>query len=210
MVLTDLVFPPRCAGCGALGPSPCEACVEALHPLDEISVGTPVDRCLVLLDYDDLARRLIAKLKYGGVRTSVGWFARAMADRVVASGESIQAVTWVPAAPANRRRRGFDQGEALARPIGSCVAVPAQALLFRSGRSTQTGRRRADRLDGPELHSSAPGLAGQTILVVDDVATTGATLRRAAEALTRRGASRGVGVGAAHSRWLQPLVEQSR
>ena len=201
MALSDLIFPTRCAGCGQLGPSPCATCIDRLCVRDEIEIGDELDRCLVLLDYDDLARRLVTKVKYGGVRTGIAWFAEAMAARVVAAGEHVDLVTWVPASRDHRRRRGFDQGEALATPIARQLGVRAIDALRRRGRGSQTRRDRAERLAGPRLETAATSRAlvqGRVVLLVDDVVTTGASLRAAAVALRRVGAARIVAVVAAH------------
>jgi competence protein ComFC len=168
-------------------------------------VGGGVDRCLVLVEYDEVARRLVARLKYGGVRTGVEWFVVAMAGRVIAAREEPDLVTWVPSAPPNRRRRGFDQGEVLARSLAARLGVPAAALFIRTGRATQTGRSRSGRLAGPPislLDGGARGavtVRGADVLVVDDVITTGATLRRAGSLLRAACAARVVGVAAAHA-----------
>ncbi len=168
-------------------------------------MGGDLDRCLVLAEYDEVARRLVARLKYGGVRTGVEWFVTAMAGRVIAAGEEPDLVTWVPSAPPNRRRRGFDQGEVLARAVAARLGLPAAALFARTGSATQTGRSRSGRLAGPPISLHDAGtrrgvtVRGADVLVVDDVVTTGATLRRAASLLRDARAARVVGVAAAHA-----------
>jgi predicted amidophosphoribosyltransferase len=71
----------------------------------------------------------------------------------------------------------------VARQLG----VPCRRLLVRSGPAVaQTGRSRVERLNGPEF-VARPDIAGQRAIVVDDVVTTGATMRAAAAALRHAG-----------------------
>ena len=184
-----------------MGASPCAGCIDRLHPLGEVVVGGSIDRCVALLDYDELSRRLIAKLKYGGVRTGVGWFVAGLAARIQALDEPVDLITWVPSLPAHRRRRGFDQAEVLARPLARVLGKPAHKCLVRAGRVPQTGRARVDRIAGPvvQLHPRAP-LRAKTVLLIDDVMTTGSSLRAAAHTLGSGGAARVVAAVAAHRR----------
>ncbi|MEZ5341750.1 MAG: phosphoribosyltransferase family protein [Acidimicrobiales bacterium] len=112
-----------------------------------------------------------------------------MADAVSAAPMRLDytAVTWVPASPEQKRRRGFDQGRILARGVGRQLQIPTRSLLRRSG-APQTGQSRAERLLGPDLY--ARRRTQGAVLVVDDVVTTGASLRRAAMVLVQSGAHR--------------------
>ena len=108
----------------------------------------------------------------------------------------------MPASREGRRRRGFDQGEVLARAVASRLGVGCQALLARRDGSNQTGRDRAHRLDWPALVARrgrhARAVAGARVVVVDDVVTTGASLATAGAVLDDLGPSRLVGLALAH------------
>jgi predicted amidophosphoribosyltransferase len=105
-------------------------------------------------------------------------------------------VTWPPTTPPRRRERGFDQAEHLARVLGRALDVPVRACLSRSAGPSQTGRTARERRLGPAFSAASGGgpVAGLQILVIDDIATTGATLAAAAGALRAAGAA---GVAAA-------------
>ncbi|MEM8922206.1 MAG: phosphoribosyltransferase family protein [Actinomycetota bacterium] len=103
----------------------------------------------------------------------------------------VDAVTWVPASREGGRRRGVDQGRLLARSVGAALGVPAVCLLARTDRSGgRSGRRsRHQRLDGPSLGVVAGAAAIPAgVLIVDDVVTTGGSMRAAVRALRESGA----------------------
>lgn len=95
-------------------------------------------------------------------------------------------VTWVPTTDHRRRTRGFDQAELLARHLAAHVGVPHARLLRRTSRAHQTGSSREVRLIGPSFVARPVG--NMSVIVVDDVTTTGATFRAAARALVNAGA----------------------
>jgi predicted amidophosphoribosyltransferase len=143
--------------------------------------------------YEGPLRELVARLKYRNERSGLGWVSRVVAASVRAAAGAgagaaqLDAVTWPPTACARARRRGFDQAEHLARAVARELGLPARSLLRRRPGPAQTGRSRADRARGP-VFVARTAVPGGRLLVVDDVATTGATLAGAAAALRQAGA----------------------
>jgi predicted amidophosphoribosyltransferase len=170
----------RCPICGRVGPAPCGRCAAQIG-------GAPDDpRQPAVLRYEGGGRRLMLALKYGNARPVVQALGGAMARRV--RHERIDVVTWAPTSAARRRRRGYDQAELLARAVAWRLGVPCRRLLRRldEPHGPQTGRSRAERLAGPVF--VARRRVRGAVLVVDDVVTTGATLRAAEAALLAAGA----------------------
>jgi ComF family protein len=137
-------------------------------------------------------REVILSLKYGNRRQLGHHLAGLVVNRVLAAGlgpDDIDVVTWAPTSSSRRHRRGFDQAELVARRVALQLGVPCRRLLRRDGTARhQTGLDRATRLHGP-VFRAAPNVAGRRVLVVDDVVTTGSTLRSAARALEEAGAA---------------------
>jgi predicted amidophosphoribosyltransferase len=179
--------------CLRIGRAPCADCAARLVPPPSLETPAGLDRCVALFAYDGVGAEFVAALKFANHRDAVRSLGVALASLV---GDGHDVVTWVPASPARRRRNGFDHGEVLARAVAASVGSPCRRLLRRidSSPGGQTGRGRDERLAGPRLvgcGSSVARAAG--VLIVDDVHTTGASLRSAAAVLRTHGAARIVG-----------------
>lgn len=138
-------------------------------------------------DYDGDVRRRVVDMKYHGRRSLARELAHHLADAVRADGAlTVDLVTWAPTSTRRRRQRGFDQAQLIARFVARELGVPCRRLLVRETRRAQTGRSRAARLAGPRFRALSTRRPLR-VLIVDDVVTTGSTLRAAAHALTTSG-----------------------
>ena len=179
------LLPLACPGCGRPADPVCIRCRRALAPAPLAAPPPHVDGWAAPFAYEGVARELIARVKYRRMHAATGWLAAAMAPLV---GPPVPAVvTWVPTTSARRRERGFDHAELLARAVARLLTRRAIRLLRRGPGGPQTGLAAAERRLGPELvaRSHVPA----SVLLVDDVATTGATVGAAARALRDAGAT---------------------
>jgi ComF family protein len=157
-----------------------------------------VDRALAIGVHDGSLRAIIHAFKYGGHRS----LARPLAERMCAAGAALvsesRAAIPVPLHGSRRRSRGFNQAADLARHLGLPVA---HALVRVRETSTQTAlpaeERRANVTSAFRPAPGAAALRGTTVLLVDDVRTTGATLDACAAALKEAGVRRVVALTAA-------------
>ena len=201
--LLALISPPACGVCGAgceVGRRLCERCGPALRNSAPVWSSVPgIELTWSAASYDGVARQLVAALKFRA-RLGLAQDAAALIAARAPTDLLVGSVVPVPAAPARRRRRGFDAAEgvatALARRCGLSTAAPC---LSRAQSPRQVGRRRAERLaDPPRVSAVSP--APDRVVLVDDVMTTGATLAACARALRGAGATQVVAVTIAASR----------
>jgi len=192
-VASSLLAPPLCAACGRSCRAEaviCTRCSRALAAAAPILSGGPqgIDRAWSSAPHDGVARSLVGALKFRRLLP----VAELMADRVhwLAPGHLLGGtVVPVPAAPPRLRSRGFDPTGELAAALAARLDTELSPCLARRGVGHQVGRRRAERIRRPpriEAIAEAP----RSVLLVDDVLTTGATLTSCAMALRGAGAKR--------------------
>ena len=166
--------------CGAVGAAPCVPCARALHRLDAPIVVEGAASCRSAFVYDDHARALLLALKYRNRRDAVSFLAAEVAALIDVRAD---VVTWVPTTTARRRARGFDQAELLARAVGRRIGLPVRPLLRRLDTRPQTGRDVVERRDGLRFAARSRKRRRASVVLIDDIGTTGATLQAAALAL---------------------------
>jgi ComF family protein len=189
--LLSLLAPPLCWSCGSPAPEGqplCRPCRAALRWLGSDTVRLAGVEAWAAVAYEGPARALVRALKFRGA-TGV---ADAMAAQIaaLAPGRLIADAVLVPVPlhPARLRRRGFNQAERLTRALASRTGLQMADCLERRGPpAPQVGRTRTDRATAMKgavaARTEAPGRA----IIVDDVATTGATLAACAAALREGG-----------------------
>lgn len=172
-----------CPGCGRLRVAGCPLCRVALA---EAPRGEGPPGVIGLRRYEGVVRDLITGMKYGGHTDVASWCAE-LADEVRAECGQVDIITWAPTSSRRRQERGFDQAELIARHVARRWAVPVRRLLARHAGGHQTGRGRLERLGSPSFRARSPR-GRPSIVVVDDVVTTGGTLYAAMTALLDAGA----------------------
>lgn len=138
--------------------------------------------------YEGALRELVVRAKYQSDRRLLRWAGSQLAAQV--GDEPFDVVTWMPGSSTGWARRGYAPAKVLARSLGRSLGVPVTRHLARGRDAAQVGRDRAHRLLGPAVRSLDRSLQGATVLLVDDVCTTGASLSAAADLLLATGAER--------------------
>ena len=93
-----------------------------------------------------------------------------------------------------KKKRGYNQSQLLAEELGKRLGIHVEARALTRVRNTksQVGKKRAERLDNLEnaFLADRRKCHGKTYLLLDDVSTTGSTLRECAKALREAGATK--------------------
>jgi predicted amidophosphoribosyltransferase len=188
---------PTCIVCATPGAALCAPCTDELHRAPALPPPLGLEGWTALLRYDDAARVVLTGLKNRQRRDLVAWVADGLVGVLPVAPAPV--VTWAPTGAPRRHARGFDQAELVARALARRWRVPCRPLLRRLAGPAQAGLAGADRRKNPRFR--AVGSAPAAVAVVDDVATTGATLTAAARALGGAGALRVHGVVVARTGW---------
>lgn len=209
MGVLDLLLPQRCLGCSLPGRQVCDGCRSSIRRIEAplcarcgAPTAWPVERCAECIGrrlafararaavaYDDEpVRRVVTAWKERGLRRLAAWAAAVVVEMLTPV--AVDCVTFVPADRDRLLQRGHHPAEALARELAGRWDLDVAALLRRARRvPRQRGLTRAERrrnVAGAFVARAPP----RSVVVVDDVYTTGATANAAASALRAAGARR--------------------
>jgi len=216
-IAADLICPEHCAGCDAfvdqralfcatcrasvrtLGPPECARCGDPLPPAGRCAcllAASPIRMARAFAAYDRAAAtnpvaRAIARYKYAGARRLGRRLAAALLPRI--PDPAVDVVVPVPLHPRRLRGRGYNQSAVLARLVGRFLGcrVELRAVTRVRHTPTQVGlgtEERARNVADAFAVRDATAVADRTVLVVDDVWTSGATARAVATTLRAAGA----------------------
>ena len=211
----DVLFTPTCCYCNTRLSSgefylchPCWSAIPRLRPDDPLLIESRRKLCvdtvfsdvisLFRFEKDRELQSILHELKYGG-KTRVGLIlGRMLGERIreAVLPQEIDACIPVPLHRAKHRERGYNQSELICRGIRDAVGIRDSSSLIRRVRhtvsqTTLSVEERRSNVDGAfAVSRRSPGrIKGKNFLVVDDVITTGATIRECATVLKGAGAA---------------------
>lgn len=209
----NLLFPPRCVGCGKEGLLLCHSCqlsLPRINPPVCPKCGKPqisgilcpactvwqsaVDGIRSPLKFDGTAREAIHQFKYKNLRSLAGTLAGFLEAYLKHNSLPGEVLVPVPLHPARLKERGYNQSALLARELGKLIDLPVESaclvrtkyVLPQALTGSVEDRRRNVRQAFSCVNSKLQGLE---VLLIDDVSTSGATLDACASALKSSGAS---------------------
>lgn len=203
--LQDLIFPPSCGHCGRVDFRFCKQC---LHELEQVQVALSwlrvdaLDELYATGGHRGVLQNAAQAFKYDGARD----LAAPLADRLVKAlgilNLPIDAVVPVPLFADRQAERGYNQSDLLSWQLALRTGIPARPTFLKRIRETSQqallseSERRENVRDAFAASADANGLS---VLLIDDVATTGSTLSECAKALRKQGAEFVFGIAVSHS-----------
>lgn len=207
-ILVNLLYPRNCLICSQkipqIRPSPiCRECGEKIETESKICLcgqdikDSDSDNIFYAARYDDAVKKCICLLKYEGKTQLADFIGNLMADFACASifRNDIDAIVPVPLHPVRQRERNFNQSELIAQHIAEKLNKKLLRNGLRKIRDTvpQAGLDKTQRLKnlkGAFTAANADIFKDKSILLIDDVLTTGATFYECARTLKEAGARR--------------------
>jgi ComF family protein len=194
----DLLFPPRCAGCGRVDSIWCAACAQEVDRLPfpavrSLSTSASLQAVAVTGLHEGRLQKGLWALKYENIRQVAVPLGQRLAARLADTSWTIDTLVPVPLHIDRQQQRGYNQAALLASAVSEVTGIPmlSQALERQIDTRSQVGLNAEERqANVQDAFRARPDLiAHQTILLIDDVYTTGATLEACAQAALEAGAS---------------------
>lgn len=187
-MILDFLMPARCAACDAPGRDVCKRCVAAISSPPAIVLGARngAPPLAALGPYDGALRSAILAMKFRGAKLIGVRLGRWLAPKIIFP---FEAIVPVPLHRDRLRERGYNQAAQIAHGIAAvtrkqCIEGALVRVRATAPQSSLDLVDRSGNVDG--AFSRGPGVdrvAGRRVLIVDDVVTSGATMRACAAAL---------------------------
>ena len=212
-VALDFLFPKWCVGCRQRGDFICPVCLNSIVRISApvcprcgrpqisdilcpgcVSWSAAIDGIRAPFRFDGVIRQAVYELKYHNIRSLALPLARLINDYLMSNPLPGEIMVPVPLHRKRLRERGYNQSGLLAMELGKLTNLPVvdDCLVRQKHTSAQAKTAAvAERHSNVEdaFICSSSDVRGKTVLLIDDVATSGATLNAGATALKAAGAS---------------------
>lgn len=200
--ILDFIYPTKCCVCNETiikrENQVCEKCEKELKTDDIITYidmgnGKKI-KCFSPFEYSGKIKKSILRFKFKGYKNYSKFFAEVMSKGITQKFGSIKfdCITYVPLRPERKRSRGYNQSECIASDISSIINIPCEDLISKI-KSNHIQHEldfssRIENVKGVYAVKNERTVKDKTILLCDDIITTGSTLRECAKTLLGSGA----------------------
>ncbi len=199
--ILDLVYPRRCPFCRRILDKKQLICRSCLTKLPFVPQARQAERvrnieaCYSTLYYEKSVRESLLRYKFNGAAAYADAYAVLLAKCIEENGISCDIITWVPLSRRRLRKRGYDQARLLAEAAARHMGAPCEKLLRKTRNNpaqsgTASAAARRENVRGVYAPVKPEEISGKTILIVDDIITTGSTLSECAKILKAEGAKK--------------------
>ncbi|OGG24123.1 hypothetical protein A3A79_02920 [Candidatus Gottesmanbacteria bacterium RIFCSPLOWO2_01_FULL_43_11b] len=187
MEFLDILFPKRCLRCGRIGKYFCPSCRTTIASINTPMYPIGLNGLTCFFRYQGIIQKAIKALKYRSISDLASEFVSLIPQVEI---PNVDVFIPVPLHASRYRQRGFNQAEVLGRLIAEKLHIPIRTDILRRIKRTTPQvemKKRKERLKNMEKVFAAT-YSPERVLLFDDVFTTGATIRSAANVLKRAGA----------------------
>lgn len=195
--LLDLIYPPKCVFCQTLlsdrETDLCATCrAELPTPDGQIERGECFRVCHSVFYYEGKVKESLCRFKFGGKSCYAEAYGRFIAMEILRQGIEFDLLSWVPISKKRARERGYHQtmlmAQAVARELGVEAVETLKKIKNNPAQSALRGTA-ARKANVAGVYEALPErITGKTVLLIDDIITSGATLSEAARTLRKGGA----------------------
>lgn len=194
----DLLFPPRCAGCEKVDTVWCAACQSELDaiefpPLRALEPDSRLTAIAATGPHEGILQKAIWSLKFENGRALAVPLGERLSRRLQEQDWTIDMIVPVPLNTKRLRQRGYNQSQLIAQVISAShsILLMPQAIDRAVDTRSQVGLNMQERKENMKgvFRADPQAVANKTILLIDDVCTTGSTLEACAQAALDAGAA---------------------
>lgn len=198
-MILSFIFPNKCPVCDCImsyNSLICKSCMGKIQNLnlkkELFKINNKSIYCIAPFKYEGLIRKSILKFKFKGKMSHAAFFAYMMSQTINKYYSNLDFVTFVPISSERKIKRKFDQSEILSEKISKIINVPLKSTLEKMADNAEQHNLERNEREKNILNVynviGKNDIKGKNILLIDDVCTTGNTLKECAKTLMTAGA----------------------
>ncbi len=198
-MILSFIFPNKCPVCDCImsyNSLICKSCMRKIQNLnlkkELFKINNKSIYCIAPFKYEGLIRNSILKFKFKGKMSHAAFFAYMMSQTINKYYSNLDFVTFVPISSERKIKRKFDQSEILSEKISKIINVPLKSTLEKMADNAEQHNLERNEREKNILNVynviGKNDIKGKNILLIDDVCTTGNTLKECAKTLMTAGA----------------------